>query len=150
MRTYRSDDRGLTVTLQSVFHKGLPFGLLSALLFALLSSSMKYDEECMEAVITVNNHPSLSEVHPMVLLKTDSIIFTADHCNAQLRVCMFEVVVHGRTYRSYSNRMTKEMRQAFVSLRRGEKVIFRNMKARDRQFPEIVRVLPDLTVFING
>jgi hypothetical protein len=150
MGTYRSNETISTATLRSVCLKFLPYGLLSVLLFVLLSSSMKYDEECMEAVITVNNHPSLSEVHPMVLLKTDSIIFTADHCNAQLRVCMFEVMVHGRTYRSYSNRITKEMRQAFVPLRRGEKVIFRNMKARDRQFPEIVRVLPDLTVFMNG
>ncbi len=150
MGTYIGDERDSTAAWRSICLKSLPYVVLGALLFVLVSSSVKYDEECMEAVITVNNHPSLADVHPMVLLKTDSLIFTADHCNAQLRVCMFEVVVHGRTFKSYSNRVTKEMRQAFVPLRRGEKIVFRNMKARDRQFPEIVRILPEMTVYVNG
>lgn len=117
---------------------------------ALTASLQAMGQECREARVTVNTLPSILSVHPLELMQADSLILSEAQCNELLRVFTFEVVVRGRTFRTYGNRLTKEMKQAFVPLRRGETVIFRNMRARDRQHPEIVHMVQDLTVNIKG
>jgi len=107
-------------------------------------------QECRELTVTVNNLPSIRSAHPLALMKADSLILMQQECNDMLRVFTFEMVVRGRTYKTYDNRLTEQMKQALVPLRRGEQVVFRKMKARDRQHPEIVRVMEDLTVNIEG
>jgi hypothetical protein len=107
-------------------------------------------QQCRELTVTVNNLPSINSAHPLALMKADSLVLMQHECNEMLRVFTFEMVVRGRTFKTYDNRLTDQMKQALVPLRRGEQVIFRKMKARDRQHPEIVRVMEDLTVSIEG
>lgn len=107
-------------------------------------------QQCRDLTVTVNNLPSITKVLALELMKSDSLVLAQVECNEMLRVFTFEMVVRGRSFRTYDNRLTEQMKQALVPLRRGEKVVFRNMKARDRQHPEIVRVMKDLTVNIEG
>ncbi len=124
--------------------------LWGVMTFALQPISNALAQECRELKVTVNNLPSISSAHALALMKADSLVLMQNECNEMLRVFTFEMVVRGRTFKTYDNKLTDQMKQALVPLRRGEQVIFRKMKARERQHPEIVRVMEDLTVSIEG
>lgn len=98
---------------------------------------------CGPMIATINAQGPDSLITPQRLAQADSLVFTRDECNHLFRIYTFELRVNGRTYHTYGNRFSTEMKTALRNRKVGDVLYFSKIKTRDRSNPDQIRMIAD-------
>lgn len=109
-----------------------------------ISLTVTSAQDCNKIALSIDGLSIRKEIPISILATADSLSFTEEGCRKFFRVYRFRLKLNDREYKAMSNRFTPEMKRELIKLKPGDSIEVFDVRTRDRENPEKVRLISDV------